>query len=185
MRKLSKICLKAVRRNGFVVLTSSSCALWWKSYRHCTLHFLNHETRAGALQLHQQCKDLEVQILWLGGISVLCVKITLDHTKLIIAQYFNITFLGNFGALRWTIKFINYRPMNGFSLHITNKVKISMASYIERRKREKSQTGFYSRHFYWKLCLGGCTGQRSVFLIPASENRNSNSKCYVTYVAKG
>lgn len=67
-RKLSKIYLKVESRNGFVVLTSSSCALWWKSYRHCTLYFLNHETRTGALQLHQHCKkkcskDLEVQIL--------------------------------------------------------------------------------------------------------------------------
>lgn len=68
MRKLSKIYLKVERRNGFVFLTSSSSALLWKSYRHCTCNFLNHETRTGALQLHQQCKDkcskdLEVQVL--------------------------------------------------------------------------------------------------------------------------
>lgn len=76
------------------------------------------------------------------------MKIPLDYTKL---KAYNCTVFQYHLSGQFWLAMLNrkvYELKNAYSLHITNKVKISMASYIERRKREKGQTGFYPRHFY-------------------------------------
>lgn len=75
--------------------------------------------------------------------------------------------------------------MNGYSLHITKKVKISMASYSERRKREGRSDWILSQILLLKTVLRRPHRTEVCISDLASENRNSNSERYVTYVAKG
>lgn len=80
---------------------------------------------------------------------------------------------------------MNSRPMNGYSINIANKVKISMAFYTEQKKGKKGWTGFHPRHFYGRLCFGELHRTEVCGFDQASESRISSGKRYTASVVKG
>lgn len=58
---------------------------------------------------------------------------------------------------------MNSRPMNGYSINITNKVKISMAFYTEQKKGKKRLDWISSQALLWKTVLRRVTQDRGLW----------------------